>query len=264
MEHTQTLEELEARLITRIEQQNEGDPERTTELKKVVRVVKTFIGKSETMFRNFLNHVEKRIIWAAPEMINSAIADFFIGMPEFTASLLTTLMWEVNYFRTVGRNAGDVRAFTEGAFGKRPAHPEKPLDRAGAEFIVGMVISEMVELLQTVLEPGEDAIEVVRGLCDRDHNTKYVKPSDPTDLIAEQADAMVDATYYLYDMGSRMGVNLDKVFSVVHAANMAKRDPTTDTFRKREDGKILKPDGWKEPDIRAEIDAQMRDGAWST
>jgi predicted HAD superfamily Cof-like phosphohydrolase len=126
-----------------------------------------------------------------------------------------------------------------------------------------MVISEMVELMQTVMEPGENVIDVVRGLCDRDHNETYVKPSDPVALIAEQADAMTDASYYMYDMGSRMGVNLDRTFNVVHAANMAKRDPKTGEFRKREDGKILKPDGWQEPDIRAEIDAQIRDGAWT-
>ena len=32
---------------------------------------------------------------------------------------------------------------------------------------------------------------------------------------------------------------------VVHAANMAKRDPATGEFKKRADGKIIKPEGWQ-------------------
>ena len=43
---------------------------------------------------------------------------------------------------------------------------------------------------------------------------------------------------------------------------MAKRDPVTKKFLKREDGKIIKPVGWQEPDIVGEITRQMKMGAW--
>jgi len=34
-------------------------------------------------------------------------------------------------------------------------------------------------------------------------------------------------------------------------------------FLCREDGKIIKPAGWKAPDVEAEISRQLRDGAWT-
>lgn len=37
---------------------------------------------------------------------------------------------------------------------------------------------------------------------------------------------------------------------------MAKRDPQTGKFIHREDGKIIKPEGWTAPDIVAEIRRQ--------
>jgi hypothetical protein len=37
---------------------------------------------------------------------------------------------------------------------------------------------------------------------------------------------------------------------------MAKRDPKTLQFIKRDDGKIIKPDGWTAPDITAIIKRQ--------
>jgi predicted HAD superfamily Cof-like phosphohydrolase len=162
------------------------------------------------------------------------------------------------------RNAEKVKEFTGGAFGAVADKPTEPLDRKRAEFIVGMVISEMAELLRTVTDEGEDVIEEIRKLCGKDANSSYVKPTDTTKLIAEQADAMVDAMYYMYDVGARTGINLDSIFDVVHKANMDKRDPATGKFIKREDGKILKPEGWKEPDIMQEVARQMAQGAWST
>jgi len=49
---------------------------------------------------------------------------------------------------------------------------------------------------------------------------------------------------------------------VVHAANMAKRNPATGKFEKRADGKIIKPPGWKAPDVEGEMGRQFREGSW--
>lgn len=53
------------------------------------------------------------------------------------------------------------------------------------------------------------------------------------------------------------------MFHVVHAANMAKRDPQTGKFIKREDGKIIKPMGWVPPNVEGEIERQVKVGAWT-
>ena len=61
---------------------------------------------------------------------------------------------------------------------------------------------------------------------------------------------MVDIWYYSLNAAAKKGIDLSKIFEEVHAANMAKKDPTTGKFIIREsDGKIIKPDGWKEPNI---------------
>jgi len=39
---------------------------------------------------------------------------------------------------------------------------------------------------------------------------------------ADQADALVDAIYYICDMAARHGINLDPIFDIVHVANMQK------------------------------------------
>jgi hypothetical protein len=64
-------------------------------------------------------------------------------------------------------------------------------------------------------------------------------------VIAEQADALVDIYYYSLNCASKKGVNLSSIFGIVHAANMAKRDPATGQFLRRADGKIIKPEGWQ-------------------
>jgi predicted HAD superfamily Cof-like phosphohydrolase len=158
-----------------------------------------------------------------------------------------------------------VKEFSEGAKGKQPDRPTSPLSRSRVEFIVSMVCSEMVELLQTVTTSEEDPVRIIKNLCGKDYNRSYVKPpdNDVVGLIAEQADAMVDAAYYMYDTATGMGVNLDGVFNIVQAANMAKRDVNGKFIIRASDGKIIKPEGWKEPDIRGEISRQMRDGAWN-
>ena len=45
------------------------------------------------------------------------------------------------------------------------------------------------------------------------------------------------------------GIDLSKVFDAVHQANMDKKDKKTGKFIKRNDGKILKPEGWKPANI---------------
>lgn len=60
-----------------------------------------------------------------------------------------------------------------------------------------------------------------------------------------QADALVDVYYYSLNAAAKKGVNLSSIFSIVHSANMAKRDPKTGVFLKRADGKIIKPEGWQ-------------------
>jgi predicted HAD superfamily Cof-like phosphohydrolase len=80
--------------------------------------------------------------------------------------------------------------------------------------------------------------------------------------VAEQADALVDAIYYICDTAVRHGMNLDRVFDIVHGANMQK--VVDGRVIRREDGKILKPEGWQDPGplLLDEVARQQAEGSW--
>jgi predicted HAD superfamily Cof-like phosphohydrolase len=80
--------------------------------------------------------------------------------------------------------------------------------------------------------------------------------------IWEQADALADLIYYILDLSSRAGIDLDPIFNIIHEANMKKLE---DGFTQDERGKIIKPKDWKHPDkeLQFEIIRQMVYGNWS-
>ena len=75
--------------------------------------------------------------------------------------------------------------------------------------------------------------------------------------IGEQADALADAIYYLYDCAGKAGINLDKVLKIVHENNMSKIKGKKTEFA--QDGKVEKPVGWVDPKetIAKEINRQI-------
>jgi len=106
--------------------------------------------------------------------------------------------------------------------------------------------------LRPVLQPA-DRVEARANWLDEE----VIELREAT-TIAEQADAYIDIIYFAVGGLVEMGVNPEKLWSIVHGANMAKVWPDG-TVRRRADGKIVKPDGWVAPDalIEAEIQRQM-------
>lgn len=114
--------------------------------------------------------------------------------------------------------------------GANPANPQ-------------LMTAEAVEFIATMVN---DELDELREAAD----------------TAEQADALVDAIYYLCDTAVRHGLNLDRVFDIVHGANMAK--VVDGRVIRRDDGKILKPEGWVDPAplLSAELARQHDVGSW--
>ena len=77
--------------------------------------------------------------------------------------------------------------------------------------------------------------------------------------VVDQADAMIDLIYFALGTLVEMGVRPEKLFEIVHAANMTKLWPDG-TPRFRHDGKTVKPPSWVDPEaaIREEIERQSR------
>ena len=117
-------------------------------------------------------------------------------------------------------------------------------------------------------EPAE-AKEKLKGFIDSSKDLPkedFSKLSDelkPLHMAAAQTDALVDVYYYSQNAACKKGMNMSAVFDMVHAANMAKRDPATGEFIKRADGKIIKPAGWKSPDVEGEVVRQHKEGSFT-
>jgi len=75
--------------------------------------------------------------------------------------------------------------------------------------------------------------------------------------LVEQVDALVDIL--VVSMGSliSLGINPQEVWDEVMSTNFAKIDDETGKVRKREDGKVLKPQGWTPPEITRFITMNM-------
>jgi len=62
----------------------------------------------------------------------------------------------------------------------------------------------------------------------------------------DQADAFIDIIYYICHSALKSGIDLDKLFPLVHAANMRKLVNGKAVLDRR--GKVLKPKGWYGPE----------------
>jgi len=85
-------------------------------------------------------------------------------------------------------------------------------------------------------------------LIDEEVNKELKPAMDRGDMIGI-ADGIADSIYVLIGAALEYGIPLEKVWDAVQTANMAKRDPVTGKILQREDGKILKPEGWLPPNI---------------
>lgn len=86
---------------------------------------------------------------------------------------------------------------------------------------------------------------------------------EEAETVHDQADALVDAIYYICDFAATHGINLDPVFEIVHQANMQK--VVDGKVIHRGDGKILKPEGWEDPGpkVEEELQRQMSRGSFN-
>ena len=130
-----------------------------------------------------------------------------------------------------------VMQFTRGAEFQVPDKPIE-LNKKDYQFINDMVVSEMQELYEALNCPV------------------------PSENVAKSTDAFIDIIYYLLDFANKHGWKLDKLFKLVHIANMQK---LKDGVKKDDRGKVLKPEGWVDPEqeMLKVIDTYMKEGSWT-
>lgn len=94
--------------------------------------------------------------------------------------------------------------------------------------------------------------ELRRGLLKEEY-TEYMEAEFENDVV-DIADALADMVYVICGTALSYGIPLDEVFAEVHRSNMTKVE-ADGKVRRRDDGKILKPESYEPPDIKSIIAA---------
>jgi predicted HAD superfamily Cof-like phosphohydrolase len=71
-----------------------------------------------------------------------------------------------------------------------------------------------------------------------------------SDNSVETLDALIDILVVTIGAIHSIGADAEGAWKEVMRTNFAKIDPETGKVRKREDGKVLKPEGWQPPNLR--------------
>ena len=96
-------------------------------------------------------------------------------------------------------------------------------------------------------EPSEANYDMYLGLIAEEYTelADAIAADDPV----EQLDALIDILVVTMGAIRAGGYDGEGAWKEVMDTNFAKIDPVTGKVRKREDGKVLKPEGWKAPEL---------------
>lgn len=153
--------------------------------------------------------------------------------------------------------------------------PHKHFNQLQAEFMqvcgqLKMPLAEAVERLYT--KEVKSAVSLWLNLIDEEgrrelrtnvldklfSNYVIATPSERLEVLVQWADDIADTIYVLCGLANCLGIPIHRVYEEVHASNMLKAVPVYDAeigqiidykVERRQDGKILKPEGWKPPNI---------------
>ena len=78
--------------------------------------------------------------------------------------------------------------------------------------------------------------------------TEFINAFNAEDNV-EQLDACMDMIWVVLGYCYMKGWNVDAAWKEVARSNLAKINPETGKVIKREDGKVLKPEGWTPPQL---------------
>jgi len=96
-------------------------------------------------------------------------------------------------------------------------------------------------------EPSEANYKMYLSLIDEEV-AELVEAVAADDKV-EQLDALIDILVVTMGAVRAAGWDGEAAWREVMDTNFAKIDPDTGKVRKREDGKVLKPEGWKAPEL---------------
>lgn len=148
---------------------------------------------------------------------------------------------------------------------ERTQEEPKAWDLEGATHRADFKIEELVEFVRASSNSDEDfqaAVAEMHKALDK-AATKVSKNIPAKQDLIGQVDALIDTLYFTYGSFVLMGVDPERIFEIVHQANMGKIFPDGKAHFDSVTHKILKPDDWEEkyapePAIKKEIERQIK------
>jgi predicted HAD superfamily Cof-like phosphohydrolase len=108
-----------------------------------------------------------------------------------------------------------------------------------------LMLEEMGETLVAANPIAKVQIEALIKILEQ-----YILVDENSNLV-QIFDGLNDVVVVTLGAGFSLGLPMAQGWKEVHGTNMAKVDPKTGMVRRREDGKVLKPEGWTPPDLEA-------------
>jgi predicted HAD superfamily Cof-like phosphohydrolase len=109
------------------------------------------------------------------------------------------------------------------------------------------------ELCETMCAANPGKLEQIEALFGE--LTRYAVVTPDADLV-EMFDGAIDCAVVNLGFGLSLGLPMQAGWAEVHRSNVAKVDPTTGLVTRRDDGKVLKPEGWTPPDLKKVLEAR--------
>ena len=104
---------------------------------------------------------------------------------------------------------------------------------------------------QSTVKHNQDQFDLYIKLIDEED--EELKQAIAQDNKIEILDALVDKLVVNIGAIHSMGADAEAAWKEVMRTNFAKVDKETGKVRKREDGKVLKPQGWTAPDLEPHL-----------
>ena len=146
---------------------------------------------------------------------------------------------------------------------------EEPIawDIEGATHRAGFKVEELVEFVRAASSSEEEFQESLTSLHKAIDNAaeKVVQKTPAKQDLVGQVDALIDSLYFTYGSFVLMGVDPERIFDIVHQANMGKIFPDGKAHFDPLTHKILKPDDWEEkyaPEAAIEKELQRQRKAY--
>jgi hypothetical protein len=112
---------------------------------------------------------------------------------------------------------------------------------------MGMPLDVQLFLSACDQKPSQENVSLYGNLITEEYK-EFIEAINNNDEI-EALDACMDMIWVILGFCAMKGYNIGGAWDEVVRTNMAKVDPLTGKVRRREDGKILKPEGWLPPNM---------------